>query len=61
MSEEDQKAIIVLTGEEIDAAIHGLEMAGVGMDEDQFRDWFGDVYQKLFEIDPDPDDTYRVK
>lgn len=60
MSEED-KALVVLTQEEIDDAIHGIEMAGQGMWESEFRQKFGSVYQKLHAIDQADSDSYRVK
>jgi hypothetical protein len=58
----DDKAIVVLTQEEIDTAIHGLEEAGIGMADDHFREVYGDVYQKLHAIENEGgENEYRVK
>lgn len=58
---DDDKAIVVLTQEEIDIAIHGLEEAGIGYDEEEFREAYGDVYEKLMAIERNPGDSFRVK
>jgi hypothetical protein len=61
-NEPDSKAIVVLTQEEIDTAIHGLEEAGIGMDREQFEEVYGDVYQKLHAIENERgENEYRVK
>lgn len=61
MTEPESKAIVVLTQEEIDTAIHGLEEASVGMDREQFKEVYGDVYRKLHAIGNEGDNEYRVK
>lgn len=63
MSEEldDSKALVVLTQDDVDTAIHGLEQAGLGMDDDAFREEYGEVYQKLHAIDQDSESGYQVK
>ncbi|EMA56523.1 hypothetical protein [Halococcus thailandensis] len=63
MSENGEtKAIVVLTQEEIDTAIHALEEAGIGMDSEQFEEVYGDVYQKLHGVENEGgDNEYRVK
>jgi hypothetical protein len=62
MSEnDDTKAIVVLTREEIDTLIHGVEEAGVGLDREQFEEVYGDVYQKLHAIGNNGENEYRVK
>lgn len=59
---DDSKAIVVLTQEEIDRAIHGLEKASIGMDREQFEEVYGDVYRKLHAIENEGgDNEYRVK
>jgi glutathionyl-hydroquinone reductase len=59
---DDAKAIVVLTQEEIDTAIHGLEEAGFAMDREQFEEVYGDVYQKLHAIENEGgENEYRVK
>lgn len=50
-NDTDSKAIVILTQEEIDTAIHGLEEASIGMDDDHFQEVYGDVYQKLHAIE----------
>jgi hypothetical protein len=60
-NEPDSKAIVVLTREEIDTLIHGVEEAGVGLDDDEFTERYGDVYQKLHAIDDNGENEYRVK
>jgi hypothetical protein len=57
---DDSKAIVVLTQEEIDTAIHGLEEASIGMDDDYFQEVYGDVYRKLHAIENEGDNEYRV-
>lgn len=61
MSESTDKALVVLTQEDGDTAIHGLEQAAVGMDEDDFEEAYGSVYRKLMAIDREPGSSYRVK
>jgi hypothetical protein len=63
MSENGEtKALVVLTQEEIDTAIHGLEEVSVGMDDDEFREVYGDVYRKLHAVENEGgDNEYRVK
>jgi hypothetical protein len=47
MSENGEtKTLVVLTQEEIDTAIHGLEEVSVGMD-DEFREVYGDTRYRL--------------
>jgi hypothetical protein len=58
---DDTKAIVVLTREEIDTLIHGVEEAGVGLEDNEFTERYGDVYQKLHAIDNDGENKYRVK
>ena len=58
---QDDKALVVLTQNEIDTAIHGLEEAGIGLSEEEFREAYGDVYEKLHAIPQADQDTYRVK
>jgi hypothetical protein len=59
---DDAKAIVVLTQEEIDTAIHGLEEAGIGMDREQFEEVYGDVYRKFHAIENEGgENEYRVK
>lgn len=58
---DTDKALVVLEQQDIDTAIHGLEQAGIGMSEDEFREQFGSVYQKLHAIDRDDGSNYRVK
>jgi hypothetical protein len=58
---DDTKAIVVLTREEIDTLIHGVEEAGVGLEDDEFTEIYGDVYQKLHAIDNNGENEYRVK
>lgn len=57
----DGKALVVLTQDDIDTAIHGLEQAAIGMDDDEFKEQYGDVYQKLHAIDRENESNYRVK
>jgi hypothetical protein len=59
--EPESKAIVVLTREEIDTLIHGIEEAGVGRDREQFEEVYGDVYQKFHAIDNGGENEYRVK
>lgn len=54
---DDAKAIVVLTQKEIDTAIHGLEEASIGMDREQFKEVYGDVYQKLHAIENEGGDN----
>jgi uncharacterized protein YutD len=62
MTETESKAIVVLTQEEIDTAIHGLEEASVGMDREQFEERYGDVYRKFHTIENEGgDNEYQVK
>lgn len=61
LGNEVNQAIVVLTQEEVDTAIHGLEEAGIGYSEEEFKDVYGDVYQKLMAIDREPGTSYRVK
>lgn len=63
MSEEidDSKALVVLTQDDVDTAIHGLEQAGLGMDDEVFQEEFGQVYRKLHAIDQDGESGYQVK
>ena len=59
---DDAKAIVVLTQEEIDTAIHGLEEASIGMDREQFEEVYGDVCQKLHAIENEGgDNEYQVR
>lgn len=61
-NESENKAIVVLTQEEIDRTIHGLEQAGLGMDDDEFREVYGSVYRKFHAIENEGDENeYRVK
>jgi len=61
-NETDSKAIVVLTQEEIDTTIHGLEQAGSRMADDEFRAIYGDVYRKLHAIEnKGGDNEYRVR
>lgn len=58
----DEKALVVLTQDDIDTAIHGLEQAAIGMDDDKFREAYGDVYEKLHAIDREGGGSdYRVR
>lgn len=58
----ENKAIVVLTQEEIDTTIHGLEQAAIGMDDDEFREVYGDVYRKFHAIENEGGESeYRVK
>lgn len=57
----DGKALVVLDQEDIDVAILAIEEAGVGLDEHEFREKYGDVYQKLHAIDQAGGKSYRVK
>lgn len=58
---KQEKALIVLLQEDIDTAIHAIEQAGMHMDEDEFKERYGRVYQKLHAIDRDDGSSYRVK
>jgi hypothetical protein len=59
---DDTKAIVVLTQAEIDAAIHGLEQAGIEMGHDKFQEQYGDVYRKLHAVENEGgNNEYRVK
>lgn len=61
-NEPENKAIVVLTQEEIDTTIHGLEQAALGMDNDEFREVYGDVYRKFHAIENEGgDNEYCVK
>jgi hypothetical protein len=61
-NDPDNKAIVVLTQQEIDTAIHGLEEAGIGMDKEQFKAVYGDVYRKFHAIENERgENEYRVK
>ncbi len=57
----ENKALVVLTQDDIDTAIHGLEQAGIGMPDEEFKDEYGGVYKKLHAIDRDSGSDYRVK
>lgn len=61
-NEPESKAIVILTQEEIDTLIHGVEEAGMGMNEDEFKEVYGDVYRKLHAIENESgENEYRVK
>lgn len=50
-NESESKAIVILIQGEIDTLIHGVEEAGMGMNEDKFKEVYGDVYRKLHAIE----------
>lgn len=61
-NDTESKAIVILTQKEIDILIHGIEEASVEMDEEQFKDVYGDVYRKLHAIENEGGgNEYRVK
>jgi hypothetical protein len=61
-NQPDSKTRVEWSQEEIDTIIDGLEQAGSRMDEDEFREQYGDVYQKLHGIEnEDGENEYRVK
>jgi hypothetical protein len=58
----DNKAIVVFTQAEIATAIDGFEQAGIEMDDEKFREVYGDVYRKLHAVkNKGGDNEYRVK
>ena len=59
--DSQEKAIVVLTQDEIDAAIHGLEELSWELDDQRFQEIYGDVYKKLHAIEQGEQDSYRVK
>jgi hypothetical protein len=60
--QSDSKTIVEWSQKEIDTIIDGLEQAGSRMDEDEFREQYGDVYRKLHAVEnKDGENEYRVK
>lgn len=61
-NQPDSKTRVEWSQKEIDTIIDGLEQAGSRMDEDEFREQYGDVYQKLHAIEnEDGKNEYQVR
>jgi hypothetical protein len=61
-NQPDSKTRVEWSQQEIDTIIDGLEQAGSRMDDDEFREQYGDVYRKLHAIENEGgENEYRVK